>query len=200
MFAYCGNNPVICSDSSGHSLEYFWQNFVEGVKNAGAAFALAGGAAVSDSPIPGPGDIVAIIIAGAVIIKCATVAIGATSDYLSDARDEAEEKVGEITRTAEYYGADIRGGIWKIVTGPMDYSTTCAWVSSTAASGVYGKNASWGLYTANQSDAYIMAASLGDPVPIYHRGNPGEFQHYHVQDYFLFGRYKHFHIWYGQAN
>ena len=46
-----------------------------------------------------------------------------------------------------YYGADIRGGTWKKVTGAMTLSQAVAWVKTTASKKVYGKNASWGVYT-----------------------------------------------------
>ena len=79
----------------------------------------------------------------------------------------------------------------------MDFDTAIAWVATTAASGTYGKNANWGLYTEKQEDALKMATALGGAIPCLHDCIVGEHAHYHVAGMDLFGQYKHFHVWYG---
>ena len=68
-----------------------------------------------------------------------------------------------ITQSNEavYYGADMKGGTWKIVTPPMTYQETKAWVILTALTQSYGKGANWGLYTSKSFDACTMAWDLG---------------------------------------
>ena len=70
-------------------------------------------------------------------------------------------------------------------------------VEVTADTNVYGKGASWGLYTPNELDARMMAISFGGPNPIFDPAQRGIYAHYHVEGRNLFGQYKHFHIWYG---
>ena len=82
---------------------------------------------------------------------------------------------------AEYYGADRWGGEWKIVTPPMTYDEAKVWTATTAAMHIYGKGASWELYTMEHGDALAMAWDLGlGGIPIHDYGRPGEFSHYHV--------------------
>lgn len=104
--------------------------------------------------------------------------------------------------SAVYYGVDITGNRtgkkeWRVQTGPMDYETALGWTYAMAASGNYGKNASWGLYTEKATYAQAMAISLGGGNPCLHENRLGEYPHYHVNNMLLFGQYKHFHIWYG---
>ena len=58
----------------------------------------------------------------------------------------------------------------------------------------------WGLYTPKSTDAAAITTELGGALPISHMGKSGEFNHYHVNEYTLFGTYRHFHIWYGLPN
>ena len=114
----------------------------------------------------------------------------------------ADAKVTTSNQHSVYYGADRVGDLtgkkeWRIRTGPMDYETAIAWTITTAASGQYGKNASWGLYTTNQHNAYQMAIALGGVGPCLHENRLNEYPHYHVNGMLLFSEYKHFHIWYG---
>ena len=98
---------------------------------------------------------------------------------------------------SKYYGADIYGGTWKLTTGPMNFTDTTKWVYATSASNVYGKGASWGLFTANQNDAYMMAVTLGNgQAPIIHYATDENFAHYHVNGFIFDNKYKHFHIWF----
>lgn len=76
MFAYCGNNPVIHFDPSGHFLEELLNHFTEALQNVSGIFAFAGGVSQLDSPAPGPADAVAAIIAGATAIGCGIYALG----------------------------------------------------------------------------------------------------------------------------
>ena len=64
MFAYCGNNPIIRSDSGGASWQELWEAFrdalSETTKQASGVFAVGIGATQVDSPAPGLGDAVGL--------------------------------------------------------------------------------------------------------------------------------------------
>ena len=118
---------------------------------------------------------------------------------------KAEEAVKDIVlpspnNDAVYYGADIYGGTWKKVTGPLSSEEAILWVETTASSNVYGKSAPWGLYTESSTDAFFMAAVLGKGLPVPDTGNIGEYSHFHVHGRVLKNKYKHFHVWYGELN
>ena len=113
------------------------------------------------------------------------------------AEDEKEAPAPIRQNSTVYYGADIYGGTWKIVTPPMNYDAAIAWVISIANSGVYGKRASWGVYTKTNQDAGSFVQFFDKGIPIHHDGKAGEFPHYHVSGYTFMGKYEHFHVWYG---
>ena len=129
-----------------------------------------------------------------------------TTVALKNIADKEDEKVeaAVITDTSQssaiYYGADIRGRIWKTTTPPMTFDVAVAWAYSQAATNTYGKGASWGLYTQSADDAYDIAVILCGPIPIAHFGRPGEYSHYHPMMYLFADKYKHFHIWFGSIN
>lgn len=144
------------------------------------------------------------------VTSVAAAGVISRSDVLTSPVDIKTKKEAALSNVAEhtkvekltqeqsvYYGADIVGGVWKVVTPPMNYETAVAWVYSTAEIGIYGKSTSWGIYTKNEADAYALAVALGGPLPMLHTNRAGEYPHYHVAAMIFFGRYKHFHIWYG---
>lgn len=89
--------------------------------------------------------------------------------------------------------------MWKVVTGPMDSEQALSWVYTSTCAGIFGKNTNWGLYTKNDIDAYNMAFTLGGlKEPVFDLGGMGQYNHYHVNSRTLFGKYKHFHIWFGE--
>ena len=79
----------------------------------------------------------------------------------------------------------------------MNYETAVNWTIAVASSGVYGKQASWGLYTSQKDHAESMAITLGGYNPLHDEKQPGKYAHYHVNGHDLFGIYKHYHVWYG---
>lgn len=97
-----------------------------------------------------------------------------------------------------FYGIDLRGGTWKVVTGAMNYETALSWVLTQNELSVYGKGAKWGLYTQHSIDAFAMATILGFGLPPEHDdATVGTYAHYHPHERLLLGKYKHFHVWYG---
>jgi len=97
-----------------------------------------------------------------------------------------------------FYGIDLRGGTWKVVTGAMNYETALSWVLTQNELSVYGKGAKWGLYTQHSVDALAMATILGFGLPPEHDdATVGTYAHYHPYGRVLLGKYAHFHIWYG---
>ena len=98
MFAYCGNNPINRVDYTGHFWEELWRAFANELQSAGGTFALAAGVSQLDSPLVGPADILAIVIAGAALIGCAAVAVStAISATSSISTPKAEEKEEDTT-------------------------------------------------------------------------------------------------------
>ena len=80
MFAYCGNNPVTFSDSSGMFWEELWDAFTKLLQENAGFFAVAGGVSQVDSPAIGPAD----IVAGTIIIGAVSILAGiATYNTLS---------------------------------------------------------------------------------------------------------------------
>ena len=146
-------------------------------------------------------------LAIAVTTVVAATALAEKIKQKSEAKEETEEKTATSDSSdAVYYGADIWGGTWKKVTGPMNMEEALAWVYATAftknAFGryTYGKGAAWGIYTQNREDAILFALRLGGidtlDTLVSHSLKNGEYPHYHLPGH-KFGRYEHFHIWYG---
>ncbi len=182
MFAYCLNNPVNYTDASGET----------GIMAAGWLVPLL---ALVDALTPFL-EIVAICLVGVTVINEYKEREQSKSIAISDTL------VSKDDQQAVYYGADIVGDStgkkeWRIRTGPMDYETAISWTYATAASGIYGKNASWGLYTPNQNDASDIAVALGGVGPCLHENRINEYPHFHVLGMLFLGKYKHFHVWYG---
>lgn len=182
MFAYCLNNPVNYTDASGET----------GIMAAGWLVPLL---ALVDALTPFL-EFVALCLVGATVI----------TKYIEREKAESIAIADSIVSTGEqqavYYGADIVGDLtgkkeWRLRTGSMDYETAIGWAYATAASGTYGRNASWGLYTPNQDDASNIAVALGGIGPCLHENRINEYPHFHVFGMLLFGKYKHFHVWYG---
>ena len=187
MFAYCGNNPINRQDSSGFAGVGVLSNTKDGFLRE------SGGAGLSGSWLQA--------LLTTVSLSCLITSQKATSKLNDDAI--AIAVTATTGNSAIYYPADFCGSmtspkVWKQYPFPMDHDTATGWVISTALSGKYGKNASWGLYTFEQTDALNMAISLGGPLPCLHEKRIGERPHYHVAGMDLFGYFKHFHIWYGE--
>ncbi|MFR1435534.1 MAG: hypothetical protein ACLSS9_09915, partial [Acutalibacteraceae bacterium] len=97
-----------------------------------------------------------------------------------------------------FYGADIKKGKFRFVTGPMPKEKAYEWVVLNHLSGIYEKNSNWGLYCYDGGKAYNMAFILGGlQNPVWHQAEKGKYAHYHVGGYSLFDKYAHFHVWYG---
>jgi len=101
-----------------------------------------------------------------------------------------------------YKGIRIFAGDFITLTGELTFAEAIAWAYSVGETQTIGKNASWGIWTAEQSDAYLLALTLGsfkEPVHDFEWAS-GHYAHYHVHDRLFMGKYKHFHIWYGTPN
>ncbi len=201
MFAYCNNNPANYCDPHGELLvEAGTYLFVQGVALLTAAiFSATATTIITNSNFSETvSSAISSVIAG--VSDLANSIANSFSSAKED--DEAKAKADSINNGALYYGALIAANQLIPVTEPMPYESAIAWATSTAAAKTYGKNRSWGLYTAAQTDAFVMATSLGGAIPPldneWHRNRPGEFPHYHVAGFTFFNHYKHFHIWYGQ--
>ena len=180
----------------------FTQSFNEAIGSAAGVFAFAGGITQADTVAPGPADIVGLAIAAVTIVTCVAIAIADAVPVSKKIADTEKKVIASVQLRSDrddplFWGVDMYGGNWKLVTRPMDFEETLAWVSATAAAGVYGRNASWGVYTNNKMDAMSLASVLGGAHPCWHGDNPGQYNHYHVAGMLLFGEYKHFHVWYG---
>ena len=92
MFAYCGNNPVNREDPSGY-LWGFIKEFVSEVANVFNAFrpiyAVAGGAALVDGPLP-VGDLVGLAIASVATIGVVGIAAYNSITYSSKSNSDDE--------------------------------------------------------------------------------------------------------------
>ena len=78
----------------------------------------------------------------------------------------------------------------------MTYEEAIAWAHATAESGVYGRDAPWGIYTEQGAAAIAIGMAFGS-VESAPECSAGGYMHYHSNPR-NFGRYKHFHFWYGQ--
>lgn len=132
------------------------------------------------------------------IVGAALVAEAIAEEKKEETLVFADRHTSKSQDSAVYFGADMKGGSWKIVTTAMDFDTAQAWVHTMAIIKGYGKGASWGLYTTKEYDAEKMVVALGGPGPCLHANRPGEYPHFHPTGMILWGQYKHFHVWYGE--
>ena len=208
MYAYCGNCPITKADVSGSK----WMDIDGGVGGGGGVLVSIGTKEVIKH-ISKALSVAAEYVASAVA--------GATARYVYSQQTAEEQKstsstlvdvtIAEKTDTSPeplYFGAAITGTnssakMWHITTSAMTYSEARQWVDLTADTHIYGKNASWGLYTMNSSDAKKMAldcfdTSIGNKgdVRMEHH-NPGEYEHFHPPGH-VYKNYQHIHFWYGQ--
>ena len=224
LFAYCGNNPVCRVDSLGDS----WWSVVKACTAvvAAAAVVIAGAAlVVAAAPVAATAAGVAVAssaaaaattvgtvaaYSGLVAAEVAVMAATAEAVATPQAKAKAEEKTQTKAQSKGpgfFFGIDLRGKIWKEMTGPMSFSQAVNWVRDMDYKRTFGKNSVWGLYTLDARDAYNMAAYLrlgGNPIDDGLHGACG-FNHYHTEGHTLLMvyTYNHFHIWYGpflQAN
>jgi len=105
MFAYCGNNPVNCSDPSGQFWSSVWNYAKTVITEIGKAmsalapaYAACGGLALLDGPAPF-GDLLGV--AGTALFSIGAVGVGveqATRIYeKTKTKEKAKEKVAAIT-------------------------------------------------------------------------------------------------------
>ena len=181
MFAYCRNNPANCCDPEGTA--------------SMVCFGFESSIILPTQDPTTGGELSSAVV---------TLAAMAIVAYAIEKRYEKESTIvfadAYITQShnsAVFFGADMRGGSWKIVTKGMSFEEAKAWVLLMACTGGYGRGASWGLYTSEQADAWAMIVTLGGPEPCRHENRPGEYPHFHPRMRTLFEQYKHFHVWYG---
>jgi len=183
MFAYCENNPVRLIDPTGCIAIGVLELATAGMFILGLLGLVVAEPTVKESAAKGLTDL---------LDKISELVDELTIDAVVDT-DIAESPEQE----PEYYGAHVYGGKpWEKTTGPMTMDQATIWIYMTAASNQYGRGAAWGVYTAEEVDACALAVRIRNGQPIQHR-NSGCYPHYHIKDY-DFGRYKHFHIWYGE--
>ena len=91
MYAYCGNNPVNRSDSTGRFWAGLWNTFTQTLQQASGYFLVAAGVSQVDSPALGPADVVSgvLILGGALV--CAGIATYQVATSLSYATLDTEE-------------------------------------------------------------------------------------------------------------
>ena len=98
-----------------------------------------------------------------------------------------------------FYGASIENGEWDICTGPLTFDEAINWTKTAHLAGKFGAKDSWGIYTFYEVNAYRIALTMsGWEIPYgpdHHK--TGEYSHYHPASRKLYGKYKHFHFWYG---
>ena len=149
------------------------------------------------------GDI--IYFGGIAILGLTSIAVAeratAIPKYKTKEKVKEKEAKKEVSNTnnrtdAFYCGALVYNNIFSITTSPMNFQTAVQWVETMAASGIYGKNSKWGLYTEKDPDAFMMAYMLGGGIPVLDLATFGKYAHYHVTGR-NFRKYKHFHIWFG---
>ena len=153
LFSYCGNNPVNCSDPSGHFWKELWEEFSKTVQQASGVFAFAGGITQADSPLPGPADMVGGAIAGVTLLACLGIAaysmLTAPAPTISIPRSKEKEQVIAETDSTPLYiyrhngtnpgnlvptNNDVRynsGLSFSMVPMPNSWQTTVGAVNST---------------------------------------------------------------------
>ena len=101
MFAYCGNDPINRSDSTGMLWKGFWDNLNKTFQQAGNYFAVALGISQMDTPVPGPADVVTGILVLGGAIACVGMTIYTTAATQTPARSfpKADEKAEATTKS-----------------------------------------------------------------------------------------------------
>ena len=198
QYAYCYNSPIAYVDTNGNSAQAAFEVWTTGAAPLSAVDGLL--------PI---GDIIywgGVLILGAIYIFSTVTADNPPLTYEKvDVKVEEKEKeiaISQPYKAGYFYGADMLGGGWKIVTGPMTFEQAIVWIEASSHLSIYGerlygKGTNWGAYTSEREDAFLLATALGDGVPEHDMGAFGQYSHYHVNGRNLFGYYKHFHVWYG---
>lgn len=215
MFAYCGNNPIVNTDAQGMQYErsaglgYGGASFSYDGIGSGSTGGTYNGTHSGNTTTTSTYSTIAatVILTDSVRYFLTTVSLRSEMIALRKynqtiaIEEEASVAIAIFSTSTQndvyFYGADMVGGTWKTVTGPLSADEAKVWVASR----LYGKRSKWGLYTANQHDALQMAWDLGLGLPpIPHLDRLGEYPHYHVGDFLLWGQYKHFHVWFGSIN
>jgi len=197
IFAYCGNNPVIYRDTAGTMYER-----TVGGGGGGGGLAYAGGYAPNSTTSQHPVPLVIPLFPPSTTYDIET--LRAEIIAIQNERELEETQVVALTEvntdsnSATFYGIRIYDGKWIVETPPMTYQEAKVWCVISAVAHSYGRRTKWGLYTVENDDAFAMAWDLGfGGLPIPDPPKPGEYAHYHVFGRYLFGFYKHFHVWYG---
>ncbi|MBE6039155.1 MAG: RHS repeat-associated core domain-containing protein [Anaerofustis stercorihominis] len=197
MFVYCVNNPINKFDSQGYVSADFVSNFSDGMNKMSSFFQACQNLSLVDGGLPLV-DVLALAAAGTAVIGVLGYSVYETFIENSGKSDAmSDSAVIRNDSNSAFYGADTYGRVWKTVTPRMDFGQALFWVSATSELGLYGKGASWGVYTSEKEDALTFTFALGGGIPIFHEGQVGQYDHFHVYGYNLFGKHKHFHVWYG---
>ena len=196
MFAYCSNNPVMFVDPNGTIVIF------------GIAI---GGSALAYGAIAFATSVLGLAIASDDRFKKdvadAGREVGKWFKSWVKPKEKDESKVDAVPDVrvddqdeAVYYGADAKGGIWKIhYDNPMTLKEAKLWVDQQIDLKTYGKDAIWGIYTLENKDAYKFAQLLSYPmilslIPDEPTKN-GHYYHYHPYGHVY--RKANVHCWYG---
>ena len=165
-YAYCLNNPVNMGDGCGFSAVPVYQHRDLSTFGAGA----------------GALGLIGMLI---LTIEKAKPDVGSPSVPKSKEKDDPKDD-------AVYYGAYIdRNNQFYKVTGPMDFITARAWAFATAEAAKLlfdgnaismSRNTALGLYTYENSDAFLMAQSYSLETPRLEWHGSGEYAHYHAAE------------------
>ncbi len=85
LFAYCGNNPISRFDNTGRSWTEFSELVIMNAENCGGLFTLSLGVSQLDSPLPGPADLVSVLLISVIFTACV---LEAGCEYVSRENDE----------------------------------------------------------------------------------------------------------------
>ena len=148
-YAYCLNNPVNMGDGLGFSAVPVYQH--KDLSTFGSGVGTLG-------------------LIGLLILTIEKAKPDVGSPFVPKTKEKDDPKDDAV-----YYGAYIdRNNQFYKVTGPMDFITARAWAFATAEAAKLlfdgnaismSRNTAWGLYTYENSDAFLMtqSCSLGTP-------------------------------------
>ncbi|WP_343777615.1 RHS repeat-associated core domain-containing protein [Clostridium sartagoforme] len=161
MFAYCGNDPVNREDSNGY-LWGFIKAFVSQIANAINVFrpiyAVAGGAALVDGPLP-IGDLVGLVIASVATIAVVGIATYNSITYSSESdSDDGNLEVSKKGRepsptidrnTGEEVGRFVADDKGNVMIEPKDGRTVSAGKGGVDTHTLYPNGSNYHRYNPN---------------------------------------------------